>query len=97
MKFTLLLALTISSVYAATGTVCSSGASVCDKDTECCGKATPSVAGSGTATTICQTKSLTAWVDTSSNDYKFACDKAAGSSKLFMGVVVVGAATYYLA
>ena len=42
------MALAVAIASAETGKDCSSDASVCAKDTECCGVADPKVAGSGT-------------------------------------------------
>ena len=48
MKKVILLAFTMALVSAETGKDCSSDATVCAKDTECCGVADPKTAGSGT-------------------------------------------------
>ena len=59
MKFALIA--TIATVSAKVGATCDPQAnpSTCAEGVECCGAATPLVAGKGTAASVCQTKSET--------------------------------------
>ena len=100
MKF-FALAAVVATAQAAVGATCSAQAnpSTCLAGVECCGDATPSKAGSGTAQTICQTKTLTAWEDKDNNVYTFSCTpfKAEGAIKLGMGFAAVVASSFMMA
>ena len=101
MKFIAAIAATVSVAQAAVGATCSPQAnpSTCAAGVECCGDATPSVAGKGTAQAICQTNTMTAWEDKDNNVYTFSCVpyKAEGAIKLGMGFAAVVASTFMMA
>ena len=60
MKF-IAIAATIAVAQAITGMTCTQQIQCAKSD--CCGSATPSKAGSGTATSVCNTKTAVAWED----------------------------------
>ena len=73
MKFFALSAI-VATVSAGVGQTCvTTNPVACTEGVECCGNATPEVSGSGTAQTICQTKTETKWEDASNNVFTFAC------------------------
>ena len=100
MKFIALAAI-IATASAEVGVKCNAQAnpSTCAKGVECCGDATPSEAGKGTAQTICQTESMTAWEDKDNNVYTFSCTpySAEGAIKLGMGFAAAVTSSFMMA
>ena len=100
MKF-FAIAAVVATAQAAVGSKCSPQAnpSTCLEGVECCGAATPSAAGQGTAQSVCQTKTMTAWEDSDNNVYTFSCTPytAEGAIKLGMSVAAVVASSFMMA
>ena len=94
MKF-FALAATVAVAQAMVGMTCT-GQNQCGKS-ECCGSATPSVAGSGKATSICNERTGTAWEDSQKNAYNFSCSAEDGAAKLGMGFAAVIASAFAMA